>query len=158
VALLLAAGCLAGAAVAGPRGEEPSPPLGAYQEPAPEGQPEEHAVDFVNGILKERGGQKRVSKNELRAGVVLAAKPTSTGRSETPQPARRRQPITSPASGAANGDGQIPRIDIGPAKRAGVAAPVDQERPGMLVGLVVAALLAALGLALELAGRARKPA
>ena len=50
----------------------------------------------------------------------------------------------------------LPRLDSGPAERAGVASAVDADQPGMLVGLVVAGLLGALGLALWLTGSRKK--
>ena len=46
-----------------------------------------------------------------------------------------------------------PPFDNGPAERAGVASPADADLPGMLLGLVVAGLLALLGLSLWLAER-----
>ena len=47
-------------------------------------------------------------------------------------------------------------FDTGPAERAGVASPVDADQPGMVVALVVAGLLGALGLALWLTDSRKK--
>jgi hypothetical protein len=136
--ILLAFGCLTGTAVAA------DPPLGAYQEPAPRVVPEEHAVGFVNELL-ERGGAKRVSRDELRTGIVV----------ETERPKPKGPKKSSPRSDAPTVVA-APSLDSGPAERAGVASPVDADHPGMLVGLVVAGLLGAIGLALWLADSRKK--
>lgn len=137
--ILIVLGCLAGTAAAA------DPPLGAYQEPAPQVVPEENAVGFVNELLEQRRGSQRVSKDDLRKGVVIQAaraKPKST----TKAPPRSQAPTVVAA----------PRLDSGPAERAGVASPVDADQPGMVLGLVVAGLLGALGLALWLTDSRKK--
>jgi hypothetical protein len=137
--ILIALGCLAGTAAAA------DPPLGAYQEPAPRVVPESHANDFVNELLQRRGGVQRVSQEELRKGVVIQAQRTKPKR---PKKAAPRSEVPTVV--------EAPRLDSGPAERAGVASPLDADQPGMLVGLVVAGLLGALGLALWLTDSRKK--
>jgi hypothetical protein len=116
--------------------------------------PEEHAVGFVNEMLKRRGGAKRVSKAELRTGIVLATdKAQRAGPANSP---RKTTPPRADEPAAAQSIDVTPRFDSGPAERAGVASPVDADRPGMLAGLLVAGLLAALGLTLRLADSRKK--
>jgi hypothetical protein len=129
---LIVLGCLAGPAAAA------DPPLGAYQEPAPRPVPESHALGFVNELLERRGGVQRVSRDELRMGVVIKA-----ARDKPKDPKARPRADAPTVIAAAT-------FDSGPAERAGVASPVDADRPGMLMGLVVAAVLGALGVALWL--------
>jgi hypothetical protein len=139
IALMLLVLGLAGTAAAA------DPPLGAYQEPAPQVVPEQHAVGFVNELLERGDGPQRVSKEELRKGVLIkTARDKPKDRKKAPPPA-----VTPTVVAAASFDG-------GPAERAGVAAPVDADQPGMVVGLVVAALLGALGLALWLTDSRKK--
>jgi hypothetical protein len=138
--ILIAVGCLVGTATAA------DPPLGAYQEPAPRVVPEEHATGFVNELLERRGGPQRVSKEELRKGVVIKAARKPKDPKKAPAPERSEAPTVVAAAA----------FDSGPAERAGVAAPVDADQPGMVLGLIVAGLLGALGLALWLAGSRKK--
>jgi hypothetical protein len=163
--LLLASGCLSDDAFAGTRRAEapPQPPgnLGAYQEPAPAAPKEKHAATFVNALLKQRGARKRVSVQELRGGVVLATRPNKPHQTGSAPPAARRRSHAPPPSLGGTGSGveslgRLPQADLGPAQRAGVASPIDQEVPGALVGLIVAALFAAIGITLEVTGRRRK--
>jgi hypothetical protein len=137
--ILIVLGCLAGTAAAA------DPPLGAYQEPAPRPVPESHAVGFVNELLERRGGPQRVSRDELRKGVVIKA---ARDKPKDPKKARPRADAPTVIAAAT--------FDSGPAERAGVASPVDADRPGMLMGLVVAGLLGALGLALWLTDSRKK--
>jgi hypothetical protein len=138
--IFIGLGCLAGTASAA------DPPLGAYQEPAPRVVPEQHAVGFVNELLERRGGPQRVSREELKTGIVLE--------SRKPKPTKPRK--NAPPRAETPSDVVVPRLDSGPAERAGVAAPVDADQPGMVVGLVVAGLLGALGLALWLTDSRKK--
>jgi hypothetical protein len=136
--ILIALGCLTGTAAA------EDPPLGAYQEPAPRLVPESHATGFVNELLERRGGPQ-LSQDDLRKGVVVQA---ARGKPKGPKKAvPRSQPPKVVAA---------PRLDSGPAERAGVTSPADADQPGLLVGLVVAGLLGALGLALWLTDSRKK--
>lgn len=141
----------------------PSPPgcCGAYQEPAPQAQQEKHAVQFVNTILKKNGARARVTAVGLRNGVVLRLRPSATSPSSTApnrvsppaartraHPARRSRSPVAPSPRA-------PQSDLGPAERAGVAAPTDQQLPGSLLGLIASGVLAGIGLALQAVGRFR---
>jgi hypothetical protein len=139
ILILIVAGCVAGTAAAA------DPPLGAYQEPAPRPVPEQNAVGFVNELLERQGGVQRVSRDDLRKGVVVQAE-----RTKPKGPKKAGSLSEAPTAVAAR------RLDSGPAERAGVASPVDADQPGMLVGLVVAGLLGALGLALWLADSRKK--
>jgi hypothetical protein len=124
-----------------------SPPIGAYQEPAPRAPDEKHARDFVNELLEQGGTTKRVTTRELRGGVVLAppaAKPPPPPPSPRPS-SEEREPTK-----------QLPPPDTGPAERAGVGTPVDQDVPGVLLGLGAAVILAAVGVTLELSDRRRR--
>jgi hypothetical protein len=135
----------------------PHEDLGAYQEPGPTARKAKHAADFVNELLKERGVKKRVTVTELRGGVILAPQPDQ---GEVEPGKRRPSPASSPPPGfmpadIAN-DSQLPRPDAGPAERAGLVSPADQDAPGMLAGLAVAAIVAAAGVVLEVFDRRRR--
>jgi hypothetical protein len=124
-----------------------SPPIGAYQEPAPETPNEKYGADFVNELLKRRDLKARVATPELRQGVVLPPVPTRKVRSASPK---------QPRSDDDSSERQLPQPDAGPAERAGVASPVDQDVPGTLVALAVGVILAAVGVVLEATGRRRR--
>jgi hypothetical protein len=156
----------AGVALAG------SPPptrggLGAYQEPSPRPEPVQKAAAFVNTILKRDRTPTRVTVPQLQAGVALetAAKvvpgPATGPRPSRPKPMPKPRPssaraarVVAPRSQAAT----TPRLTSRPVVPTGAAAPVaragvsearDQTVPGLAPGLIVAGLLAGLGLALE---------
>ena len=169
--LLFAVACLAGLASTGieDAAAQPPPPTGAYQ-PAPEAPKETHATDFVNELLKKRGAATRVTTPELRGGVVFEPRPDVTegsGEQANPPPPAATPPPPPPAAptppppppatpGKAESAVRLPRPDVGPAERAGVASPVDQDVPGTLVGLAVGVILAAVGVVLEVTGRRRR--
>jgi hypothetical protein len=160
--LLFAVACFAASAGTVTEGAaaQPPPPEGAYQAPAPEARNETHATDFVNELLKKRGATTRVTTPELSGGVVLEPRPVVTegsGRQADP-PAAAPPPPPSAAPGKAENAVRLPRPDAGPAERAGIASPVDQDVPGTLIGLAVGVILAAVGVVLEVTGRRRRKA
>ena len=141
--LVLAVGYVA---IATERAGAQPPPIGAYQEPAPSAPNETHATDFVNELLKARGVTKRVTTPDLRGGIVLKPANRPSG-AATPKPSGKPKPSV-----------KLPRPDAGPAERAGLGGPADQDVPGVLLGLVVGVILAAVGVVLEITGRRRRKA
>jgi hypothetical protein len=153
--LVIAVG-VCGQASAATEAAPPPGPVGAYQQPAPETPDDKHAKDFVNDLLKTRGSKSRVTAPDLRGGVVLAPRPdvTADDRDDEPSAPPPTQPRDTP--GDVEHEAQLPSPDAGPAERAGVASPVDQDVPGILVGLVIGVVLAAVGVVLEVSDRRQR--
>jgi hypothetical protein len=163
--LFFTCGYIAGHANASAERAVASPPpgnVGAYQEPAPKSPSEQHASNFVNQLLRERGATKRVSIRDLRTGVVLAARADTSragGSAESSTGSSVLPPVNvHGARGTVVKADELPRPDPGPTERAGVPAPGDQAVPGLLLGLVVAAALAAVGVVLEVSDRRQRNA
>jgi hypothetical protein len=122
-----------------PRPVQPPPPdVGAYTEPAPKVQQFQHAVRFVDSILKQRDSKDHITNNALekatKKGIILRASPGNASKS-------RRRPVT---------------LDRGPFERAGLTSPTNQQTSGTVFAYLIAAALAALGLGMEAATRLRK--
>jgi hypothetical protein len=133
----------------------PAKSFGAYTEPAPNPQSEQRARKFVNKMLKQEGARKRVSVAELRAGVALQAPPIapSPATKRTPGPTAEPPRTTARPQNRSSTRGPV-RVDLGPAERAGVSAPASQHVPSTTIGLVLAAVLAAVAIAVSMGGRA----
>ena len=161
VVALLAALAVAEASSAqqGPIVEDP---VGAYTEPAPKAQPDEKAAEFVKKSVRRAGGRSAPTPDALREGVLLEPNgERPVGSDDAPGQAAGGQPragnkartrLARPDARASAG--LRTRAPAAQPPRA-VSAPADERVPSGVLGFVLAGVLTAVGVMLELVPRLR---
>lgn len=160
---LLVVAFLAALALAEPGRAQQDPivqdPVGAYTEPAPKAQPDEKAAEFVKKSVARAGGGSAPTAGALREGVVLEPRSETVesggaqGQSRAGSKARTQRPRL--AARALEGPRSWAPAAQQPPKGTAVSARADERVPSGVLGFVLAGLLTAVGVTLELVPRLR---